>query len=129
MRAGGVHGVGIFMELHMPRGRRSPQPLGSEGAAREAARIAALRSSAAKTTEKARRRTFRALEQRGYLEPGEIARITGYSAATVCEMSEGRRPVPEAFVIVVEIALRMKPGRLRPGVQLEDPEGGDTWRR
>jgi transcriptional regulator with XRE-family HTH domain len=58
---------------------------------------------------------LRAALARRRLSEEQFARMVGYCPATVSAFLSGRRSAPEAFAIIAEIALRFRPGQLRPG--------------
>jgi len=61
------------------------------------------------------------LESRG-IAPATLARLISMRPETVADVLAGRRAPTEAFAVLCERALRMKPGALRPGVKFEVPD-------
>lgn len=48
----------------------------------------------------------------------DFARLAGYEPATVAAYLDGRRPAPDAFAVVAEQVLKLKPGQLRANALL-----------
>lgn len=67
----------------------------------------------------------RVLEVRG-LTPGQLGRLIGWGSASCAKVIAGDRPASEAFTILAEVALKLRPGALRPGLVFEVPDEPDT---